>query len=270
MDPKIIKLLEQMLVNDQQLPILSLIDDKKELTAHFIARTSGIVSGIDVVKTLFNHINPKIKFIILKDNGMAVNRGTVIAYLSGKMKDIMRGKSLALALLQTMSGIASLTNKYVREIHSLECDICDFCESSLLPLSLAHRAIIDGGGKIIMNEGFIINDYHIHTFGNIKKAINLIMANNPKSHPVTILVSNQSEFLESKDSSCDNIILHKMSFEQIKNLSIQSYRQLLGIKVNSSLGKVRTYALTGVRYIVIDIINMAKMLDIDLVYTKIA
>lgn len=264
---QIIKTLE-LLNNKYQLKSLSILDDKKEVTAHFIARASGIVSGIDLVKELFQKTNPKINVTILKDNGAAINRGTVIAYVNGKMKDIIKVEGLALALLETMSGIASLTYKYVKEIHSLPAKITDLYGSSLLPSVLTNQAINDGGGFALLNDSFYLDGAIIEATNDIKKTINLAKELNSNYLPIIVLVKDQKELIEAASNGCDHIFLHKVSEEQLKAIIDQNLHPSIGIKVNSSLGKIRNYALTKVQYIAIDIIKSAKRLDIDFVYTK--
>ena len=122
MDKKTLELIENALIEDgyeNDITTNALIDPLKISAGNFIARATGVVSGIDVVEAIFKKVNKKIEFGVLRNNGSFVNRGDVIAYVRGPLRDILRAERVALNFLQHLCGVASLVSKYVQELNEI-------------------------------------------------------------------------------------------------------------------------------------------------------
>ena len=113
----------------------------------------------------------QIKVEILRKSGSYVNRGTVIAYVQGPIKDILRGEQVALNIFQRMSGIATETNKFVQELHGTGCAILGTRNTTPLLRALEKQAVIDGGGqtdRLNLSDRIVITANHVAAVGEVK------------------------------------------------------------------------------------------------------
>lgn len=275
MNKSTIELLEKALLEDQYNNDITsnyLIEPAKMSAGNFIARATGVVSGIDAVAGIYKMINKKIEFGILKPNGSFVNRGDVIAYVRGPLKDILRGERVALNFLQRLSGVASLVSKYVQELKGTNCKIIDTRDTMPLFRELERAAFVDGGGENGTNdlgERIVIKDNHLSVVDSIKDAVNFCKKN-AKSTKIEVEVETKEEFIDALESNCDVIVLDSMSNELMKELvQLNNGQKILIAKGNINYQKARSVALTGVNYIMVSSLNQSyKALDIVLKFYK--
>lgn len=278
MDRKTVEIIKQALAEDavdQDVTSLNLINKERILSGSFIVKSTGVVSGIDVVKEVYRQINPKIKLEILRDNGTFVNRGDVIASIEGPMRDILRGERVALNFLQRMSGIASITAKYLQEIVGTDVQLMDTRNTTPLLRILERQAVSDAKG---VNENFnladkvIITSNHIATLGSIKNAVVETKKIVGRSMKIEVEVENMEEYIEASNSNCDIITLLNMTNDQIKEIvELNSKKKKIKVSGNIELKKIRSIAVLGVDYISTPFLTHSyKALDIHLrVYKKV-
>ena len=199
----------------------NIIDPNKIQNANFIARATGVVSGIEVVQSVFKLINKKIEFIPSKKDGSFVNRGDVIAYVKGPVIDILRAERVALNFLQRLSGVATLVSKYVIELKGTNCKIIDTRDTMPLFRNLERQAFVHGGGEnsqFSLDDRISITGNHIAHISSIKEAVQLARKNSSRSTIIEVEVENKDEFIDALNSSCNIIILDSMSNELMKEL----------------------------------------------------
>ena len=276
MNKTTIELIEKALQEDQYTNDITsnyLIDQTKLSAGNFIAKATGVVSGIDVVATVYKLINKKIEFGILKPNGSFVNRGDVIAFVRGPLKDILRGERVALNFLQRLSGVASLVSKYVTELKGTKCKIIDTRDTMPLFRELERSAFVDGGGVngcADLSDRIVLKDNHLSIIDSITEAVNFCKKNASKSTQIEVEVETKEEFIDALESKCDVIILDSMSNDLMKELvQLNNGQKVLIAKGNINYQKARSVALTGVDYIMVSSLNQSyKALDIVLKFYK--
>lgn len=276
MDKKTLELIMLALQEDNyenDITTNSLIDPSAISSGNFISKSTGVVSGIDVVEAIYKIINKKIEFGILRNNGSFVNRGDVIAYVRGPMKDILRGERVALNYLQRLSGVASLVSKYVQELKGTNCKIVDTRDSIPLMRNLERSAFVDGGGvngTENLQSRIVIRDNHIAYFESIRAGVDLCKKNNPRNTIIEVEVETKEEFIDALESKCDIIILDNMSNELMKELVLlNNHEKILVAKGNINVQKARSVALTGVDFIMVSSLNASyKSLDIVFKFYK--
>ena len=246
---------------------LATIETKKDAYANFFVKNSGVVSGTSILKEIYRQINPKIKVSILKEDGDYVNKGDVIASVYGRMNDIIRGHKVALNFLQRLSGIATITDKFVEELKGTNCLIVDTRNNTPLLRKFEKDAVVHGKGnnsRFNLTEQVLIKDYHILVCGSITDAV--LKARSKYNSEMLILVEVQSkeEYLEAIETSCDVVILNEMSNEQIEDLiNIPHDNIQIGVSGNIPIGRFRSIALLGVDFIFVDCLTHSyKTLDI--------
>lgn len=278
MDKKTLELLEIALQEDEyqnDITTNNLIDPTKIGSANYIAKSTGVVSGVDVVESIYKIINKKIQFEALRKNGSFVNRGDVIAYVRGPVKDILRAERVTLNFLQRLSGVASLVAKYVQELKGTKCKIIDTRDTIPLFKNLERSAFVDGGGEngqANLSERVVIRDNHIAHVLSIRESVDLCKKKNSKNTKVEVEVETKEEFIEALESNCDVIILDNMSNELMKELvQMNDEKKIIIAKGNINPQKARSVALTGVDYIMVSSLNASyKALDITMKFYKIA
>lgn len=276
MEKELEKLIHEALKEDgydKDVTSLSIIEPKREGIGNFIVKSSGVVSGTLICKEVFRQISPKIKFNILKRDGEYVHKGDVIASISGRMVDIIRGERVALNFLQRMSGIATITDKYVEELKGTNCQILDTRKTTPLLRQFEKDAVIHGKGlnnRSNLTEQASVKDYHIAVAGSINSAVERIRTKFGDEIAIEVDVENNEEFIDAINSDCDVIKLQNMSNEELIELcSIPHGNKKLVACGNITINRVRSIALLGVDYISIDsLVHSAKALDINFKFLK--
>ena len=133
--------------------------ETEDVSCNFIARTTGVVSGVKVAQYIFKKSYNKIGFKTLKEDGSFVNRGDVICVMSGPINEILKVEKLALSFIRYMSGIASTVAKYKMEISGLETELLYSGHAAPGLESFAELAFVDGGGILHEeNKNYTLRD----------------------------------------------------------------------------------------------------------------
>ena len=143
----------------------------------FIAKEPGIISGIEVVRRVFELVDKNVYFKVINGDGNSVDLGDVIAIISGKSRSILKGERVALNLFQRMCGVATLTSKFVKEIGDLDTKILDTRKTTPNLRILEKMAVVHGGGinhRYSLSDQVMIKDNHIKAAGSITKAVEII------------------------------------------------------------------------------------------------
>lgn len=258
---------------DKDVTSLATLSNKQECTGNFIAKAQGVISGMYIVVEVFRQINPKIIVDVLKEDGEFVNKGDCIACIKGKMIDILRGERVALNFLQRMSGIATMTDKYVQEVAGTQCQIEDTRKTTPLLRKFERLAVMHGGAKnhrFNLSDQVLIKDNHIAAVGSITNAVEAARAKWGPEMIVEVEVETKEEYLEALETSADIIMLDNMSNELMGELcEIPHEGKKLEASGNMTINRLRSVAMLGVDYISVGgLTHSAKALDISLKFLK--
>jgi len=245
-----------------------LIKSKKKFKAKIISNQKGIIGGLNFAKETFKYFNKKINFITKTKDGRKINKGKVVATIVGNPKEILKSERVALNFLSLISGVATITNKFVSTVNGKSCRIC--CTRKTLPnLRLVQKyAVKLGGGlnhRYNLSDEILIKDNHIKTNGNIKKLVERAIKNNRKKK-ITVEVDNLNQL-----RMIIGLKFHRVLFD---NMSLKNLRK--GIKISNkfyeteasggiTLKNVRKIASTGVKRISVgQITHSAPAVDFKL------
>ena len=182
-----------------------------------IVNENGILGGIDFAKETFKLIDKKIKFISKKKEGSKIKKGSTIALIDGNLKNILTGERVALNFLSHISGIATITNKFVKKIGN-KSKIC--CTRKTIPnlRVLQKYGVKLGGGKnhrFNLSDEFLIKDNHIASEKNfeniIKKAIK-----NKNGRKITVEVDSIKQLKKILGLKFDTVLLDNMKPQILK------------------------------------------------------
>lgn len=248
------------------------IPDKTVIRGNFIAKEEGIICGIEVCRRVFEIIDESIVFNVFLKDGKRVSKGDIIAEISGNASSILKGERTALNFLQRMSGIATMTSKYVSEISGLKTRIADTRKTAPGLRILDKYSVRCGGGfnhRFNLSDMVLIKDNHIKAAGGITPAV--AAAKDKGSHALKIEVEVESikELIESIEAGADIVMLDNMTLNMMKEaVSIAGGKVLLEASGNITIGgekSVRAVAETGVDIISAGALtNSVNAMDISL------
>ena len=238
----------------------------------FIAREHGVLSGIKVLKRVFEILDDELYIKVINGDGIYVECDDIIAIISGRTKSILKGEMLALNILQKMSGVATLTKRFVDKIDNPFTKILGSRRTTPNLRVLEKQAIIDGGGFnhcMSLSDHVIIKSSHINASGSIFNAVNIIKEKVDQSLKVEVVVNSFEQFLETLHTTCDIITLHNMSDKLIKKCVEHNTNMLLNASGNISIDRISSIAKSGVDFISVDDLTLNyKTLNIELKLNK--
>ncbi|HOS68848.1 MAG TPA: carboxylating nicotinate-nucleotide diphosphorylase [Bacillota bacterium] len=250
----------------------STIPDTAVIRGNFIAKEEGIICGIEVCRRVFEMVDRSIDFQARMKDGQIASKGDIIAEISGNARSILKGERTALNFFQRMSGIATMTSKYVSEISGLKTRIVDTRKTAPGLRILDKYSVKVGGGfnhRFNLSDMVLIKDNHIKAAGGITPAV--AAAKGKCSHALKIEVEVESirELIEAIEAGADIVMLDNMTLDMMKEaVSIASGKVLLEASGNITIGgerSVRAVAETGVDIISAGALtNSVKAMDISL------
>ncbi|MFW5889089.1 MAG: carboxylating nicotinate-nucleotide diphosphorylase [Bacillota bacterium] len=239
----------------------------------FIAKESGIISGINICKQTFLEIDKNINFSVIKNDGEKVDKGDIIATVSGLTKSILMAERVGLNFLQRMSGIATMTKKFVDETNGFQTEILDTRKTTPLLRVLEKKAVRDGGGvnhRMNLSEMVMLKDNHIKAANNIIEAVNTVRNKVGSIIKIEVEVESLLQLEEALKSNCDIIMLDNMDNETMKQaVMLNNKNKKLEASGNMTLARIKSVCQTGVDYISVGALTHSyKSLDISLKFKK--
>lgn len=243
------------------------------LKAEMNARETMVIAGIDIAAKIIHTVDSAIKIDILVQDGVEVTAGNVIMRLDGNAQNILTAERAALNILQHLSGIATLTRQYVREIEHTDCRLLDTRKTIPMYRKLAKYATRMGGAlnhRMRLDDGVLIKDNHIASIGGVKKAVEAAKKYNIKASTIGITVEcdtlEQAE--EAVQAGADRLLLDNMPREMLKK-AVEKYKNKVKLEASGgiTLEDMKSIAETGVDYISVGrITQSAPAVDIGLDY----
>ena len=220
--------------------------------AVMLAKQHLVLAGIEVSREVFLHLDPTIQFTPFAKDGDIIHAGTELARLSGNTRALLAGERVALNLLQHMSGIATLTAKYVEKLKGLKAVVLDTRKTLPGLRHLEKNAVRIGGGKnhrMGLYDMILIKDNHIKAAGSITKAV---ASARSKTGALRIEVETKTldEVREALAAKPDIIMLDNMPIDVMREaVKLIAGRALVEASGNVTLETVRRIAETGVDFV---------------------
>jgi nicotinate-nucleotide pyrophosphorylase (carboxylating) len=249
-----------------------LIPEKSQSRARYIARERFVLSGFAFLREVFNVLDSSTVLKPLYREGSMVEKGSVIAEISGRTRSILKGERLSLNMLQRLSGIATLTRMYVEKIKGLKAKILDTRKTTPCLRFMEKYAVRVGGGynhRFGLYDGILIKDNHIKASGGIQKAVKAAKKGHHLSK-IEVEVGTLKDLRNAIESGADIVMLDNMSLNGMSMaVKIAKGRVLLEASGNIKLENVREVAETGVDFISVgSLTHSAVAADISLKIVK--
>ena len=250
----------------------AVLNSKRKTSGKILIKEAGVLAGIDIAEKVFSIYDRSLSFDIKISNGSKVNPGDIAAIVSGNAASVLTAERTALNFLQRMSGIATLTSKFIEQVKHTKAKIIDTRKTAPGLRLPDKKAVKTGGGenhRFGLYDMFLIKDNHIETAGSITNAVKSCKLYNEKSgdhFKIEIETKNIDEVKEAINCNVDIIMLDNFD---IRNMT-EAVKLINGkCKVEASGGvtlqTVKSIAETGVDFISVGALtHSVKALDISL------
>ena len=236
--------------------------------AHFTSRKSGVVAGTLVAAAVLEQCGIT-NYEIVKKDGSSVSAGEVIIEVEGNTRAILLAERTALNFLSHLSGIATITSLWVKEVLGTSTQVRDTRKTTPGLRELEKYAVRMGGGtnhRMTLTDGALIKDNHIAAAGSVTEAINRVKKEFPGVE-IEVEVDNLEQLKEALQTGVDIVLLDNMNIEQTK--AAVEIAKNSKTKLESSGGlkteNAAAYAATGVHYLAVGALtHSAPVLDIGL------
>lgn len=222
-------------------------------TAEILAKQDLVLAGLDLSLEVFHFLDAAIQFTRFAQDGDRIKSGKVLARLSGSTRALLAGERVALNLLQHMSGIATLTSKYVEQLKGLKAQALDTRKTLPGLRQLEKYAVRMGGGtnhRFGLYDGVLIKDNHIKAGGSITKAIESARRNAHHLLKVEVETKTLDEVREALSAKADIIMLDNMPLDMIREaVKLINGQALVEASGNVTFETIRKIGETGVDFI---------------------
>jgi nicotinate-nucleotide pyrophosphorylase (carboxylating) len=256
-------------IGDGDVTTENTISEDARLTGRFLAKESGVVAGIHVVWRTFALLDPRVELLVLIGDGLCVERGQVIAQVSGPGRAILSGERVALNFLQRMSGIATATRRYVDAVEGTHATILDTRKTVPGLRALDKWAVRLGGGsnhRIGLYDMALIKDNHIAAVGSITEAVGRVREGDERNRPIEVEVTDLEQLAEALGAGVDRIMLDNMPLDMMREAVILADARVpLEASGGINMETIREVAETGVDFISVGALTHSVVaLDISL------
>ena len=265
------KIIKDSLVEDipnEDITTNSIISEDSISSVDLLCKEEGIIAGLEVYARVF-HILGGVTVDLLKKDGDKVYPKEKIAELKGNTRNILMGERVALNLLQRMSGIATLTNKFVKQIEHTHAKLLDTRKTTPNLKILEKYAVKVGGGnnhRFNLSDGVMLKDNHIDAAGGITNAVNLARKNSSFVRKIEVETETLDMVQEALDVKADIIMLDNMDLDTAKKaVSMIGNKAEIEFSGNVSLETIKSIAEIGVDFISVGALtHSAKILDLSM------
>ena len=224
--------------------------------AEFVSKQAGVVAGLPIAERVFRLLDERVQFEAKVFEGDTCQVGQTLARVEGPLNVLMTGERVALNLTMHLSGIATLTSRYVKKIADLPTKLVDTRKTTPGLRVLEKYATQVGGAvnhRMGLDDGVMVKDNHIKVAGGIGKAINQIRSHIPYPMRIEVETETLEQVSEALKWESDIIMLDNMPLDRMAKAVqvIRASRNQVKIEAsgNITLDTIRSIAETGVDYI---------------------
>lgn len=225
--------------------------------SHLLIKEDGILAGVEIAKEVFARFDPTMVVEVLINDGAKVHRGDIAMVVTGKVRSLLQTERLMLNIMQRMSGIATMTHRYVERIEGTGAHVLDTRKTTPGMRMLEKMAVKIGGGvnhRIGLFDMILLKDNHIDFAGSISNAINRCHAYLKERNldlKIEIEVRNFDELNQVLEcGGVNRIMLDNFTVADTKKaVDLINHRYEVESSGNITLDTIRSYAEQGVDYV---------------------
>jgi len=260
-------------IGDGDHTTLSCIPETAKGKVHLLVKENGILAGVAVAEQIFHTFDPELIVTVFISDGAEVKVGDIAFTVEGKVRSLLQTERLTLNVMQRMSGIATITRKYVKKLEGTKAQVLDTRKTTPGMRMLEKEAVRIGGGmnhRIGLFDMILLKDNHIDFAGGIENAITRAkeyLWRQGKNIPIEIEVRNFEELnCVLKIGGIDRIMLDNFTVEDTRK-AVETVAGKYEIESSGGItyDTIRAYAETGVNYISVGALtHSVKSLDLSL------
>lgn len=230
---------------------LATVVSTRHVRASIIARSNGVIAGTPLAIEAFRQLDEKITIRIEAEDGTRVKNGDTLLHLSGHARGILSAERTALNYMQGLSGIATLTCKFVDEIQGTNALLLDTRKTTPLYRSLEKYAVRAGGGtnhRMDLRSGVLIKDNHLAAIGgDMQMAVSRSRALAIEGTPIQVECDTVDQVRQALDAGADCVLFDNMSLEMLREcVELCTGNAVTEASGGVTLDTVRAIAKTGV------------------------
>lgn len=259
-------------IGDGDHTTLCCIPERAMGKSHLLIKEDGILAGVEVAKRVFARFDPSLEVQVFIEDGSHVKKGDIAMNVSGKVRSLLQTERLMLNIMQRMSGIATITNKYVELLKGTETHVLDTRKTTPGMRMLEKQAVKIGGGvnhRIGLFDMILLKDNHVDFAGGINNAIDRChdyLKANLLDLKIEIEVRNFDELQQVLEhGGVDRIMLDNFSVDDTR----KAVKMINGKYETESSGgitfdTIRSYAECGVDFVSVGALtHSVKCLDMS-------
>jgi nicotinate-nucleotide pyrophosphorylase (carboxylating) len=236
-------------------------------TAELVVREPGVVCGLRAAEATFRALDPSLEFEALVPEGGVVEHATAVAVVTGFERAILTGERVALNFLGRLSGIATLTRRYVDAVQGTGAAVLDTRKTTPGLRALEKHAVVCGGGRnhrFGLDDGVLVKDNHLRAVGSISNAVESLRV--ATVLPIEVECDTLEQVSEALDAGVDAILLDNMTLDELRSaVALAGGRARLEASGGITLENIRAVAETGVDEISVGALtHSARSLDVSL------
>lgn len=236
-------------------------------TAEIVTRAPGVVAGLAAAEAVFSALDPDVRFERLAMEGEKLEAPAAVARVTGSLRAILTGERTALNLLGRLSGIATLTRRYVDAVDGTGTAILDTRKTTPGLRALEKQAVASGGGRnhrFGLDDGVLVKDNHLRAAGSVRAAVERLRA--ATDLPVEVECDTVDQVEQALAAGADAILLDNMTLDELRAaVALAGGPVRLEASGGVTLETVRAVAETGVDEISVGALtHSASALDVSL------
>lgn len=249
------------------------VPEERRVAARLVAKAPGVLAGMDVATAVFLRVDPQLRFVASVGDGDPVEPGVQVMEVSGAARSILTAERVALNFLQRLSGVATLTRRYVEAVAGTGAQILDTRKTTPAMRVLEKAAVRTGGGvnhRFGLHDMVMIKENHAAAAGGIAAAVAAVRRQNRLGLRVEVETRDASEVRAALDAGADRILFDNMSLQELRG-AVALVRERAGRAVETeasggvTLDTVRAIAETGVDFVSVGALtHSAPALDLSL------
>lgn len=242
--------------------------------ARIVQKAPGAIAGLDVAGKVFERVDPSLRFTARVEEGVWREEG-LVAEVAGRARAILTGERVALNFLGRLSGIATLTARFVRAVEGTGARILDTRKTTPGLRALEKAAVVAGGGvshRFGLHDAILVKENHSALAGGVGEATRLALAAAPAGMKVEVECSSLAELDEALAAGAAHVLLDNMSAAELREaVARAASRATLEASGGVSLDTVRAIAEAGVDFISVGALtHSAPALDLSLLLEPLA
>jgi len=239
-------------------------------TAALLVKEPGVVCGLRAAEATFRALDPDVRFEAFATDGDAVEPPAIVARVHGSERAILTGERVALNFLGRLSGIATLTRRFVDAVEGTGTSVLDTRKTTPGLRALEKHAVACGGGRnhrFGLDDAVLVKDNHLRAAGSIRTAVERVRS--ATDLPVEVECETLDDVREALDAGADAILLDNMTLAELRDsVALNAGRARLEASGGVTLDTIREIAETGVDEISVGALtHSAPSLDVSLELT---